>query len=269
MYTKDIRNDMEKKKIFISCSGKLSTQLGGIIDKWLPSIFQTVETFFYGEAEKGVRWLSEISKELEESDFGILCITKENLSSPWIFFEAGALSKKVTKAHVYPILFDVKPTDLHPALGQFRSIPSFSKNEIEKLIKNLNMATNNSVRPEHLEKSFSSQWLYFKKDIDEILTNYDYTDKDLEDKKSTEEILNEMLYTIRNVQLTLDSLDFRVPAPAFWPSGGVTISDVADNVYRHSLQEEEGSALSRILRGMIEEAKTKSPEEKQNKDNKK
>ena len=39
----------------------------------------------------GSDWWDKIKKELRTCKLGILCITKENLRAPWIYFEAGAM----------------------------------------------------------------------------------------------------------------------------------------------------------------------------------
>ena len=40
---------------------------------------------------------SEIAKALDETKFGVFCVTPENQGEPWLNFEAGALSKTVTE----------------------------------------------------------------------------------------------------------------------------------------------------------------------------
>jgi hypothetical protein len=39
--------------------------------------------------EAGVRWEDVVSSELKETDFGILCLTPDNLQSTWLNFDAG------------------------------------------------------------------------------------------------------------------------------------------------------------------------------------
>lgn len=92
-------------KVFISWSGELSRKLGEALRNWLPAALQFVKPYFSPEdIEKGAKWGSEISKELETSNIGVICLTSENTEKPWILFEAGALSKRVVFAHYCLIL---------------------------------------------------------------------------------------------------------------------------------------------------------------------
>src|SRR5208282_4320198 len=91
-------------KIFIGWSGERSKQLAKILYDWLPIVLQNVEPYMSEEMDKGTRWASGVAEELESSNFGLFCMTRENLDAPWIHFEAGALSKVVAQSYVVPIL---------------------------------------------------------------------------------------------------------------------------------------------------------------------
>jgi len=81
-------------KVFISWSGKDSSKFGEALRDWLPAVLQFVKPYFTpSDIEKGARWNSEIAKELESSKMGIICVTRENLHSDWVLFEAGALAR--------------------------------------------------------------------------------------------------------------------------------------------------------------------------------
>jgi hypothetical protein len=83
-------------KVFISWSGERSQALAQALRDWLPLVLHYVEPWLsQSDIEPGERWASEVSKELEVSNFGIICVTKENTESPWILFEAGALAKSL------------------------------------------------------------------------------------------------------------------------------------------------------------------------------
>jgi hypothetical protein len=57
---------------------------------------------------------------LAASNFGVLCITEENLRSPWLLDEAGAISKHSTVAAIVPYLLDVPPEGLPAPRQQFQ-----------------------------------------------------------------------------------------------------------------------------------------------------
>ena len=73
------------------------------------------------DIKAGERWNVEIAKELENCNFGIICITKENLNAPWILFESGALAKSMQDGRVIPLLLDLELKDLSGPLAQFQA----------------------------------------------------------------------------------------------------------------------------------------------------
>lgn len=90
-------------KVFISWSGDLSHAMAQALADWMPNVIQAVKPFLSSEAiQKGARWFEQIGGQLEETHFGVLCLTRSNLNAPWILFEAGALSKQLEIARVAP-----------------------------------------------------------------------------------------------------------------------------------------------------------------------
>jgi hypothetical protein len=66
-------------KVFISWSGNLSGKLGEALRDWLPTVLQYVRPYFTpNDIEKGAKWNSEIVKELEGSNIGLICLTRDN-----------------------------------------------------------------------------------------------------------------------------------------------------------------------------------------------
>lgn len=145
-------------KVFISWSGELSRELAEILRDWLPAVLQSVKPFFTpSDIEKGARWGKDISQELEASMFGIFCMTQENLSRPWIMFEAGALSKRVDSSRVCPLLFGVESTDLEGPLVQFQASP-FSEIEVKKLVRTMNIGLGEQRLDEAVLNSVFEMW---------------------------------------------------------------------------------------------------------------
>jgi TIR domain len=110
-------------KVFISWSGDRSKVVARELAEFLTDVIQTVRTFMSGhDLEAGARWPLRLMGELDKTDFGILCLTPENLDSRWIHFETGALSKRVDASGVCPYLFGgLTPTQVPWPLAQFQS----------------------------------------------------------------------------------------------------------------------------------------------------
>src|SRR6476660_2121519 len=99
-------------KVFLSWSGETSKQAATALYEWLPTIMQTVRPYMSAESiDKGERWSIDIAKQLEETNYGVICVTPENKEAAWILFEAGALSKSIERARVSPLAFGVSAAD--------------------------------------------------------------------------------------------------------------------------------------------------------------
>jgi hypothetical protein len=156
------------KNVFISWSGQLSYRVASVLYEWLPSVIQSIDPFLSSEdIEKGVRWFNQISGELEQISFGIICVTPDNLSAPWILFEAGALSKSVGQSRVTPLLVRVSNSDLQGPLAQFNTT-SISEADFKRLIKTINIHLGEKgITEKLLDKTFDITWPILRKELDE------------------------------------------------------------------------------------------------------
>lgn len=179
-------------KLFISWSGKLSKDIGEEFRKWIPGVIQTVKPYFTpDDVEKGTRWANEISKELEGSQMGILVLTRENLDSMWIMFEAGALSKQMDKSRICPILFGIENTDMQGPLVQFQAT-NFNETDIRKLIEAINSCCEeNKLEEPVLEEVFNLWWPRLEKEISKIMETH--KEKADETLRSDRELIEEIL----------------------------------------------------------------------------
>jgi hypothetical protein len=84
--------------VFISWSGDRSKHVALALRDWLPMVLQAAKAFMSAtDIVKGSRGLVELAGTLEVVKVGIICLTPENLSAPWLLFESGALSKTLDK----------------------------------------------------------------------------------------------------------------------------------------------------------------------------
>jgi hypothetical protein len=145
-------------KLFISWSGPVSGEIAREIRDWLPVLLPAVKPFLSpADIEKGAKWRTELGRELEQTNYGLVCLSKENLTSQWIAFEAGALSKAVS-GKVATVLFGIAHADVKEPLAQFQGT-LFTSAEFKQLILDLNASTEADKRPEdHVQMLFDKLW---------------------------------------------------------------------------------------------------------------
>ncbi len=184
-------------KIFISWSGERSEALAQALRDWLPLVLHYAEPWLSkSDIQAGERWGIEVAKGLEVSNFGILCITRDNLNSQWILFEAGALAKSMQDGRVIPLLLDLDFKEISGPLAQFQA----KKVEIEgikELILDLNKAATNPVVGGQLEKLFSALW----PQLDAQLTELPKIGGPAKHARPQGEILEELVQGIRNMEM--------------------------------------------------------------------
>ena len=185
-------------KVFIGWSGSLSARLGEALRNWLPKVIQSVNPYYTPmDIDMGARWESEIAQELNESKLGILCVTPDNTKSDWLHFEAGALSNRLDKARVCPILFGVKTTDLTGPLRQFQAAP-FGMDGVRKLIHDINDCQDGGLQQKQLNEVFDKWWPDLESEIKEILDDASSPPKPIRTEK---EMIEEILQLTRRLDI--------------------------------------------------------------------
>ena len=182
--------------VFISWSGEKSRKAAEAFRSWLPSVIQALNPYFTPkDIDKGQRWSQDIAGKLNDSLFGIILVTKENIHAPWILFEAGALSKNVGASHLCPVLLDLKPTDLSGPLAQFQA-SKFDKEDIRKLLGSINTALGEKQLQENtLYTVFDKWWPDLELEIQEILEADDSSADVI--VRSERELIEEVLRLVR------------------------------------------------------------------------
>lgn len=194
-------------KLFLSWSGELSRNVALIFREWLPSVIQSIEPYVSSEdIDKGTRWSSDIAGELNNSNYGIIVVTKDNIKAPWINFEAGALSKHIDKSHVSPFLFNLKKSEVAGPLLQFQST-IYSKEDMWKLIQSINKALRDeALDQERLSKVFNVWWPNLEDELNSLSTSGEDTDdSNGNGDVQNGEILEELLELARNQLKILNS----------------------------------------------------------------
>jgi hypothetical protein len=198
--------------IFLSWSGDTSKQIAEVLKTWLPSVIQSLKPFYSpDDISKGKRWSGEISKELSSTDFGILIMTKENVSAPWIMFEGGALSKNIETGRVCTFLFGLKDTDIKGPLTLFQNT-KFTKTDVQKLLVDINnYLGDKAIDSKVLTTVFNKMWPDLDKDIKKILADKGKGLKPDEEIRPDRELIEESLRLLRRMNykhILFDNDDF-------------------------------------------------------------
>lgn len=151
-------------KVFLSWSGARSKRTAEALRSWLPDVLQYINPWLSSvDIAAGRRGVRQIFDELSETNFGVICVTPENQTSPWVNFEAGSIAKQVDEGYVVPFLIGMKTTELVSPLSQFQAIAGDNKDDVQKLLFDINETSGSLAIPrERLERAFQRSWPEFE-----------------------------------------------------------------------------------------------------------
>ncbi len=119
------------------------------------------------DIEAGQRWADQVAKQLEACNFGILCVTRENVGSPWVLFEAGALAKSMQGSRVIPLLLDLEFRDITGPLAQFQA-KKVERTGLLEVIQSLNQSAQHPVPEARVTQLFDALWPALEKKVSGI-----------------------------------------------------------------------------------------------------
>lgn len=187
--------------VFISWSGNLSQEVAAFLSSWIEDVLQGVRCWYSADdIDKGSIWYGAIEEGVSSTRVGVICLTRENMNAPWILFEAGALSKGLTKARVCPLLIDLTTLDVTGPLSHF-NLTMPNAEDMMRLLKTINASSDNGLDEARLERSFERWWPEFLNRFAEILKNQ--SDKTPQRPRHIHELLSEILETTRTIQRAL------------------------------------------------------------------
>ena len=187
-------------KIFISWSGNRSKSVASALKAWISDVFQDVDVWMSAhDIDAGSRWGYEINRQLESTNFGILCLTPENLTSPWLLFEAGSLAKAVNIARVVPYLLELSPTNVGYPLAQFQTVTADPEGTLH-LLESINEARESKMPADRLDRAFKKWW----PDLERQLTSVPPAGAPAPPQRTDRALLEEVLSLIRSQQSRLE-----------------------------------------------------------------
>ncbi|HZL21496.1 MAG TPA: toll/interleukin-1 receptor domain-containing protein [Polyangia bacterium] len=184
-------------KIFVSWSGERSQALALALRDWLPLVLHYAEPWLSTlDIQSGDRWSIEIAKGLQESKFGVICVTRDNLEAPWLLFESGALAKSMEDGRVIPLRLDLDASDISGPLAQFQSEKTDSDG-IRRLVSSLNKVATAPVSEDRLTQLFEAMWGNLEKKI----AAFPASGTPQKRPRPQSEILEELVSGVRNVEI--------------------------------------------------------------------
>lgn len=184
-------------KIFITFSGAQGNELAIALKEWLENIFNGIDIFVSSEdLKKGKRWRSDVSARLQESEFGVACLTRDTLNAAWILFESGALTKNVKESALYTVLFGgLQKGHVSGPLADFNHT-LFDKGDMFKLLRSINEAhAEKKWKEEPLKNQFENFWTALESTVAKILK----TQVPVEQTPDPNVMLQEILETVRQL----------------------------------------------------------------------
>jgi len=147
--------------LVISWSRTRSEQAALAFRIWLPRVLQAAKPWMSStDIAKGTAWAGDLKEQLDARTVGVVFLTPDNLDSPWILFEAGALSKTVksSSTRVMTILLDgLTPTDLNGPLSLFQhTYPT--EQDMKTMVLDLAKAIEAPIQKEDLAAVFDGLW---------------------------------------------------------------------------------------------------------------
>ena len=147
---------MNVLNVLLSWSGATSRSIASILRERLSTSFPSVNVWMSEtDVPSGANWSFTVAEALEHTQFGIICVTAENMNAPWLMFEAGALSKALGNAVVIPYLIGVKQADVSGPLAQFQCVRANMEGTL-KLFRAIQAAAN--LTTEAADQAFKSSW---------------------------------------------------------------------------------------------------------------
>jgi len=182
-------------KVFISWSGERSRLLAEALREWLPLVLHYVEPWLsHADIEAGERWAQTVAKELAESNFGIICVTSENIGSPWILFEAGAITKSLETSRVIPLLLDLEFSDVSGPLAQFQS-KKLLRQGIEEVVQSIQGVAEQQIPEQRATELFNHLWRSLEEKFEAIPKEAPAE----RENRPTTEVLEELVASVRSL----------------------------------------------------------------------
>jgi hypothetical protein len=157
--------------LLITWSKPQSKTVALALHSWLPTVLPGIEPWMSSkDIDKGKDWFRELQSVLSEARLCLISVTPDNVRSPWIYYEVGAIAAKDPDVLICPYLVGVSPSMLSDGpLGKWQCTVA-EEDDTWELIKSLNT---NALSSRHdlslLEANYRAHWSILFEKIEPVL----------------------------------------------------------------------------------------------------
>jgi TIR domain len=184
-------------KVFISWSGEPSRSIALALRQWLPLVVQHAMPWMSDEEiASGTRWNESMTRALDETEFGIVCVTLANQHQPWLMFEAGAIAKRLRDAAVVPLCIDLPPAEVTGPLVTFQG-RSLDKEGMRRLVHDISSVREQPLDNDQVNVLFEALWPRLEEQVKKAKKRA--PDFDIA-RRSSRGMLEELVERTRNIE---------------------------------------------------------------------
>jgi hypothetical protein len=154
--------------ILISWSKKRSKVIATAFKNWLPLVLPGVQPWMSAiDIAKGKEWFRELQQVLGDATACIICVTDENIRSPWIYYETGAIAARRAEVSICPYLLGIDADVVSDGPFGIWQCTFAEKDDTFALIEALNKALPEGKRHNIglLKGNFETHWGSFHAEI--------------------------------------------------------------------------------------------------------
>jgi hypothetical protein len=189
-------------KVFISWSGEPSRSVARVLRQWLPLVVQHVRPWMSDEEiTSGTRWNDSVAAALDETDFGLVCVTASNQHQPRLMFEAGAIAKRLQTARVVPLCIDIPPAEITGPLVAFQG-RRLDMEGMRRLVRDISSVREDPLADGQIRMLFDALWPRLE---EQLAVAKSPTPGTTPPPRSSQEMLEEVVERIRRLERGADS----------------------------------------------------------------
>lgn len=187
----------ERPLVFLSWSGERARHVANTLSDHIEDLLN-VDTFVSPNIEKGEEWNNAIHSALRRCDAGIIILTKENSTAPWLLYEAGAIkTARPEPSRTKTLFVGRRPIDYKGPLQSFMGTTT-DRDDFFQLVESLNVSCEVQTTPQSLTRRFEALWPKISQSFEEAC-QLSIPSSPLP-QRSASEMTEEILEIVRDIQ---------------------------------------------------------------------